>query len=70
MRRLEETNITWAVDVIDKLGWEAQRPLDPKNVETCRGLPMLNNKTEAMDLMSPGLSASRRTVVSRFLLFC
>ena len=28
MRRLEKTNITWAADVIDKLGWEAQRPLD------------------------------------------
>ena len=28
MRRLEKTNITWTVDVIDKLGWEAQRPLD------------------------------------------
>ena len=25
---LEKTNITWAADVIDKLGWEAQRPLD------------------------------------------
>ena len=45
MRRLEKTNITWAADVIDKLGWEAQRPLDPKNVETYHGLPMLNNKT-------------------------
>ena len=49
MRRLEKTNITWAADVIDKLGWEAQRPLDTywiqKKVETCRGPPMLNNKT-------------------------
>ena len=40
MRRLEKTNITWVADVIDKLGWETQRPLDPKNVETCRGLPI------------------------------
>ena len=69
MHRLVKTNITWAADVIDKLGWEAQRPLDPKNVETCRGLPMLDNKTLAMDLVAPGLSASRRTIVYRFLLF-
>ena len=35
MRRLEKTNITWAADVIDKLGWEAQRPLNPKK---CRNM--------------------------------
>ena len=35
MRRLEKTNITWAADVIDKLGWEAQKPLDAKNVVGC-----------------------------------
>ena len=48
MRRLEKTNITWAANVIDKLGWMPKGRLIPagsKKIETCRGLPMLNNKT-------------------------